>query len=807
MNAYPSSQEPAEPMEGAQPEAAERDPLDNPDFRSTIQTLFRISRDHVDDEISPAVERIWRYYDGKVDAEPAFFVGTDHEGKKVFHGSKVVVREVWDKVQAVLPDLARIFLGSSEIVQYTPKKPEDEETSAQATDYANYVLWSQNDGEQLLLDALILWLIKFVCLKVYWVEEEKEEKHSFSGVSMAALMSWKSEMDAGGDIVGIDAQARSLVVQTQPDQHQQAMMAQPMQQQPGMPMPPQPEPTPSGLPMLQQIQVFDGTLTRRVRDGHICIEVVPHDEFIIDPDAQKEDVALFVGTDTLRTVSDLVSLGLDYDTVSQYISGGGKTGRSTSVELARRGRLSDPNRADVPDPSLKYVRTIEGRATADADGDGVAETYRVLLLGDDPEPVVAVEGDDLYYVVSSPFRRPHEPFGSGLAEVEMDLQDQLTSLVRGIMNSLNRANNPREIVMDGDIGAYEDLRSPLAGPIRSINPAAVGIHQVPFVGAQAMPIVQYFEERSASRTGVSPAGQGLDPNILKGQTVEGAQAIVTAPQSRIEFLAREFAAGVMRPLFKAILKLSVRFQDKKAIFRLRNRWVEVDPRSWNAEMDAEIKVGLGTGSRSEKFMALMTLKGTQEQLLMQGSPLVTPMEYRETLVEMCGLLGYKDASRFIRDITDEDLAAHAQQQQQAAQQQMQMAVAAKQAEEQAKAQAQMPIEQLKIQASHEEAKFQAAADASIQNTKVQHEAAIEALRAQLQERLTAMEHASKQEIARMQGAITLQVEEQKAALERENMQMEFSLKMREQDQELQLEKAKIKAGAKSGQGNVKTVTD
>lgn len=811
------------------------DPVENETFRQTIQALYRRSRDHVDDELAPILERTWRYFDGKVDAEPAFFVGHDLEGKKVFHGSKVVIRECWDKVQAVLPDLARVFLGSSEVVQYVPKKPEDEETSAQATDYANYVLWSQNDGEQLLLDALILWLVKFVAIKVYWQTAEKVEKHNFEGVSYQTLLAWRDDPE----IVEIEAEARQIIAHVQQnerellaEQHKQALIAHAQQQQamqmaqPGAAPPMQPPPPPpapseqmvSGLmPQPVPMIVFDGTVTRLVRDGKICIEVLPHEEFVIDPDAQKEDAALFIGTDTWRTVSELVEMGIPFDLAQEKISGDNKSGRHTAVEVARRGRTDRKVQHDTPDPALDYVRTVEACARADGDGDGRAERYRVLMLGDDPEPVAAVEADDLYYIVASPFRRPHEPVGAGLAEVEIDLQDQLTALARGILNSLNRANNPREVVQDTDTGAYEDLKSPLSGPIRAMSPASIAVHQIPFVGANVMPVIQYFEERSASRTGVSPAGQGLDPSILKGQTVEGAQAIVTAPQSRIEFLAREFAAGVMRPLFKAILKLAVRFQDKKAVFRLRNRWVEVDPRSWNADMDAEIKVGLGTGTRSEKFMALMVLKGTQEALLMQGSPLVSVKEYRETLTAMCEMLGFKDASRFIKDVSDEDIAAHAQQQVQAAQQQMQMAVQAKMAEEQAKAQAQAPIEQAKIQAQAQMEALKAQQQAQLEQMKLSSQAEVEAVKAQHEqqrqaleieskERLAQLETQSKMQIEQMKGQIQLQIAEREAELERERMQLDFHLKTREQEMEAKLEEKKMKAGSRDGQGNMRTST-
>ena len=74
--------------------------------------------------------------------------------------------------------------------------------------------------------------------------------------------------------------------------------------------------------------------------------------------------------------------------------------------------------------------------------------------------------------------------------------------------------------------------------------------------------------RSASRFGITAASQGLDPDVLKGQTAVGAEVIVSAPQAALEFLAREYAAGVMRPLFHAMLAIAKRYQDQKTVIRL-----------------------------------------------------------------------------------------------------------------------------------------------------------------------------------------------------------------------------------------------
>ena len=131
------------------------------------------------------------------------------------------------------------------------------------------------------------------------------------------------------------------------------------------------------------------------------------------------------------------------------------------------------------------------------------------MLGDGPEPLALLPGDDCYFIVASPYRRPHEPIGNGAVEEAIDLQDQMTALVRGWINNMNRANEPREVVSSSDAPGYDSLKSPFHGPIRSDMPQAIGIHAIPFTANQNLPLLQYFEARSAARFGITPASQGL----------------------------------------------------------------------------------------------------------------------------------------------------------------------------------------------------------------------------------------------------------------------------------------------------------
>jgi hypothetical protein len=64
-------------------------------------------------------------------------------------------------------------------------------------------------------------------------------------------------------------------------------------------------------------------------------------------------------------------------------------------------------------------------------------------------------------------------------------------------------------------------------------------------------------------------------------------------------------------VFKQILKLIVKHQDRPRTIRLRDTWVEMDPRSWNANMDATINIGLGTGSRDRDMAMLNQILNVQ----------------------------------------------------------------------------------------------------------------------------------------------------------------------------------------------------
>jgi len=119
---------------------------------------------------------------------------------------------------------------------------------------------------------------------------------------------------------------------------------------------------------------------------------------------------------------------------------------------------------------------------------------------------------------------------------------------------------------------------------------------------------------------------------------------MSAAQGRIELIARVFAETGVSQAFRKILKLIVEYQDKPRQIRLKNNWTEMDPRSWNADMDLTVSVGMGTGDKDQQMQHAMLLGQAQAALLPQG--MVTPENMMNTAELLVNSMGQKGVERF-----------------------------------------------------------------------------------------------------------------------------------------------------------------
>ena len=95
-----------------------------------------------------------------------------------------------------------------------------------------------------------------------------------------------------------------------------------------------------------------------------------------------------------------------------------------------------------------------------------------------------------------------------------------------------------------------------------------------------MEMLQYMDRLKESRTGISAAARGLDADTLQSSTKAAVSATVSAAaQQQLELIAWVFSETGMKRLFRGLLILIIKHQDKARMIRLRNNWVPIDPRS------------------------------------------------------------------------------------------------------------------------------------------------------------------------------------------------------------------------------------
>jgi hypothetical protein len=593
-------------------------PMDDAELESIIGQDLTDAVSYVDSDLSPTRAKGTEYYRG------------DLFGNEVEGNSKVVAMEVRDTVSAMLPSLMRVFFNSENVVEFTPRGPEDVQSAQQATDYANYIFQNDNSGflttYAIFKDALVR---KCGIAKFWWEDEEKVRIEDYTGLDEPTL-----------EMLMQEPQAEVTIVSSYPDpsvDEMQLATVDPMTGQP-MAMP---------APMLHDVQI-----KRITKDGRIRIMAVPPEELLLDRRARSFDDATIIAHRQMATVADLIAMGYDQDEIEENLS---TTDLDSNDEYLARQPLSTTfGTNDAANPMMRRVLYIEAYARVDYDGDGIAELRKVCCMGGGYKVVRNLPAS---YIPFADFSCDPEPHTSPLEamsifDITRDLQEIKSEILRNTLDSLAQSIHPRTAVVEGQVNIDDVLNNETGAIIRMRAPGMVQPLTTPFVGQAAFPMMEYMDQIKEDRTGMSKAAMGLNADALQSSTKAAVNATISASQGRIELTARILAEG-MKKLFKGILFLVTTHQDKARMVRMRNEWVQIDPRAWDAGMDANINIALGNGDTNERLQALMMIMAKQEQILQQlgpQNPLVTPQQFSNTLRKIVELSGFKDASSYFQNI-------------------------------------------------------------------------------------------------------------------------------------------------------------
>lgn len=610
-------------------------------------------------------------------------------GNEVEGRSQIVTGEVAEAIDGALPQLIRVFTQSDDIVRFEPKGPGDEEGAKQATDYCNWVFYAQNPGFSILhnwfKDAL---LQKNGVVKAYWDVKEDVTKEEYRGLTDDELMLLMA--DGSREIV---AQDTTVVEEVGTD----------------------------GQPI--SMQSSDVIVAKRTQHGAVKVENVPPEEFLISKRARNITDSPFVAHRKLVPRSDLIAMGFDPEIVENLPSYNDLS--FTNERLARYSRGEQPDEEASLDKSMQEIEIYEAYLRTDFDGDGIAELRQVFYAGSDILSNVETDYNPFHSLCPIPI--PHKFFGESLADRSMDIQLIKSTVVRQMLDNLYLSNNARVGAVEGQVNLDDLLSVTPGGIVRIKRPDAVVPMAVPSVIAQAFPMLQYLDDAQSKRTGISDMQQGLNPDVLQNVTAAAVAASTAAAGGKLELIARIFAETGVKSLFKGILQLLCKYQDKPTLMRMRGKYIPVDPREWSNQYDIDISVGLGTGSKAEQMTMLQMVLAKQEAILQQfgpANPLVSVGQYRGTLGRFIEAAGFTDSAEFFKEVTPEIEAQLAQPKQQQPDPTTQALIQ--------QSQAQIQIAQQKAQADIQAAQQKAMAEIQLQREKAQADIMIQREKSQAQ---------------------------------------------------------------------------
>ena len=683
--------------------ATSRDTLSKP-----RNCLMKMTDEEILSKIDNEEQIAYGINDAQLSSERAeainYYLG-EKFGNEVEGRSQVVSYDVQDTIESALPQLLKPFVSGDEVVAFEPKGPEDQDAAEQETDYVNHIVMEKNNGFEIFYvwfkDAL---LSKNGYLKVYHEEYEEAEEEEYEGLTDAQL-----------DMLASDDNVEILEHETYPDPS-----VTPMPITPQMVTSPQVERDDGAISIEQEsAQAFMQPMLHNVKirvkemTGEIKIKNVAPENIMVSVDCSGVDLntARFVQHRELMSPSEVAEIfDVDEDELNTIMA------EQDEFEI-------ESNARDIY--SEQYDRAVDTTDILVRDTylklDG--ERHRYVLVGN--RIIYKDEScDNVPFACISPMLMPHRHIGRSYTDLTRDIQMIKSTLIRGQLDNMYLSNNGRYAISDR-VNLDDMLTSRPGGIVRVQGEPGASImplQHAPFPPT-SFSMVEYMDNMKEKRTGITAYNQGLDSNSLN-KTATGVQQIMSAAQQRLELVARTFAETGVKDLFMLVHRLIRKNVTKPDIVRIRNKWVNIDPREWKNRKDLSISVGLGAGNKDQQLMHINAILQLQEKALQVG--LTNPEKIYNALAKLTQNAGFKNPDEFW--VNPANMPQGMQQQQPNPQDtliQGQLAI------EQAKAQGDMAIAQQKAQANLQQEQLRSENDVIIEREKIAAQAELERFKAQL----------------------------------------------------------------------------
>lgn len=575
-----------------------------------------------------------------------------HTDETMIGRSQVTTREAMEVIEWMIPSLMRIFASGERVVEFVPENGDDVQQAEQETDVVNHLFLSENDGWALLQDVFRSSLReRMAYVKVTWDHRERRQVSTYT-----ALNAEQAQAVLEGQVPGEVAQRGVDRVEVMAQESIAANTG---------------EIDALGQPIfieLYNLQVREVTL-----HGFPCVEFVPREEVRVSKDARSVCLDGIACVGHVRRVPRtdlrdmLTGMGVDPDIVETLSAAPQLDPTSNSIVYSRQvERGAQRSEYFSTDESTALVEVRECWIRIDADEDGTAELRRVMYA--DNTLLVNEEADEQPMVAFAPYPMPAVHVGQAVGDHIDDVQRKATDLWRGILDNIALTNSPEKEIDVNKVAVMEDFLQTTVGGLKRVKElGAVRELTVPFAAGASIPVLEMIKEQVERRTGVTEQAMGVDADTLNNSTLGAFTLSLGQANQRIEMVARTYAEMGVRWMFTKMRGLVTKHQSRVMTIKLRDEFVEVDPRDWANNRDTTVNVGLGTGGSTEAMRNLDRIAAKQEEHIEKGSPMVGFEELSETYRRMVERSGYKNADAFFASPGSDRYEARKKQREEAAQ--------------------------------------------------------------------------------------------------------------------------------------------
>jgi hypothetical protein len=545
--------------------------------------------------------------------------------------SGVVSTDVADVVEADMPSLARIFMGSGDILSFEANtdNPAEVQEAEDKTKYVNWVVRNQPESFKMQHDWLKDAEIQKASVVKYFYEETKDvEVVEYEGLTEDELA------EVIDSLRGPNIKKVEIIEQEQEED--------------------------TGFFNIKF------KVTREIKKMRVIN--VPPESFLISRNAASKHDAEVVGDISQSTRSDLVSQGFDKDLVASLPSHDKDLNTNSRLSQIRNedqgGSFSN---ATINSKPNELVEIIDLYARIDFDGDGIAEMRHVMLSGN--KVLVNEYFNHKPYAMLSAMLMPHKAIGRSRAEITYPVQLEKTALKRGMFDNMYMTNKPRTVV-HGSVNLDDMLTVRTNGIIRmdDENPNIIPQNAVyplvtQYTGDKTLQIIQYMDQSRANSTGALMSSQGLDANSIAKETATRFTGVEKSGTAKIELIARNYAETGYRDLFEGIAWLSSRYQNTEIEFLVLGKAMQINPSKWKYTHSVRTNVGLGAGNNEALIESLQGIYAIQQQLKASGSTMVDEVDMFNTLKRITDGLGLPKANEFFNNPEEPDELLKAQNEQ------------------------------------------------------------------------------------------------------------------------------------------------